>query len=570
MYQNYRISKRGLNNSPLPDYSTSDPQQKKLTFDQFKSSNPSSNLRYGNSKYSRVISPDHQRSIDSFDSKYRNKSFVHLDSTASKVNKLSLRSNRLKSLKFRQDLDRKYKVPNFIAASIIEIFVNTSKDPFALGLLIAPKLVMTSHPGIPNERFAQRCVFRFISDKSHFRPRTDKFFYSSLQYNLSVLAISRVRKETTTKQHPVRLEPAQVLKLGDILFCAESNCFRVQLSNLDSDNIGISSHFTPLTGSPIFSSSWNLIGIANTTSMTYKYTECITISNILQVLAYIRSRYNFAISPVEFEKTQDFKESKEMKWFEFSGEYVEVFNIEKNEWDYYRSQYEILWHCAFVSISDDETLMIGGLKKELAVDFVYKYNSSSNQVVALASMGVARAYSAAVFYDNLVFAIGGKYANTFCEKFLIEENRWEYIPPMLHERFEHSAIVLNHSIYVIGGEPRRFIGNSIEKFDILREMWEDVPTKLPFPISCPPICVIDSFSCGILGGRGSRIAVIMEVSKYHSNDVSFKQGAELSEEIESIYPAAYSKEQSKIFILNTAEGFARPLLYKVHSSYLPL
>lgn len=66
------------------------------------------------------------------------------------------------------------------------------------------------------------------------------------------------------------------------------------------------------------------------------------------------------------------------------------------------------------------------------------------------------------------------------------------------------------------------------------------------------------------------MAWIMEVSRYHSNDVSFKEGAELAEELESIYPAAYSQSQGKIFILNTAEGFARPILYKVHNSYLPL
>jgi hypothetical protein len=62
----------------------------------------------------------------------------------------------------------------------------------------------------------------------------------------------------------------------------------------------------------------------------------------------------------------------------------------------------------------------------------------------------------------------------------------------------------------------------------------------------------------------------MEVSKFQSNDVSIKEGADLSEEIESIYPAVFSKQQKKIYILNTAEGFDRPVLYKIHSSYLPL
>jgi len=62
----------------------------------------------------------------------------------------------------------------------------------------------------------------------------------------------------------------------------------------------------------------------------------------------------------------------------------------------------------------------------------------------------------------------------------------------------------------------------------------------------------------------------MEVSRFQSNDVSIKEGADLSEDIESVYPAVYSNSQKKIFILNTSEGFDRPVLYKIHSSYLPL
>ena len=571
MYSNYRLITRSSNKgSEIKLWNGSTRINKKsLAEDPYKSIRQTPDIRGSNFRNSE--SPSNVQSVKdmSIDKNSRNRSFVQLDTSAKKINKVNIRSGKLKSLAFRQDLDRKYKVPNFVSTTLIEIFVNTSKEPVGLGVLVASKLMMTSYIGMPNDRFATRCIFRFICDKAYYRPRVDKFFYSSVQYNISVVAISRVRKDTK-KQYPIRVDQVFDIKLGDILFCAENTCFRVQVSNLEQDSFGITSYFTPLTGCPIFTSSWNLVGICHTTSMTYKYTECTNLSNIFQILAYIRSIYNFEISPIKIERNLEYKETKDLKWFEFGGEYIEIFTLESSEWKYNRSDLEIMWQCAPVSINDEETFLVGGIKKELAVDEVYKYNSRTNEIYAKACMGVARSSCCAAFYDNLVFAIGGKYASTFCEKYIIEEDRWEYIPSMLHERYDFSAVVLNHTIYIIGGEPRRFIGDSIEKYDILREMWEEVPTRLPYPIACPPLCVIDNYTCGILGGRGSRLAMIMEVSRYQSNDVSIKEGAELSEEIESIYQAAYSRTQNKIFILNTAEGFARPILYKVHCSYLPL
>lgn len=521
-------------------------------------------------KYSRILSPDPKLKSDvSLDSKYRNKSFINLEPSTEKISKMKISSGKLKNLRTKQDMDRKYKIPNFVLHTIVEIFTTNSKAPIALGLHIASKLLITSYIGISSERVAMRCVFRFITDKSCYKPRVEKFFYASAQYNVTVVAMSRVRKDIKHKK-PIRLEPIQDLKLGESVFCAESTCFRGKVSNIEAESIGVTSHFTPLTGSPIFTSTWNLACICHTTSMTYKYTECTPLSQIFQILSYIRSRYNFLIRPIKFDDSVEYKETKDMKWFEFNGDYVEIFNIKSSEWTYHQSQFPILWQCAIVNITDDATLLIGGIRKELAMDEVYKYDSASKNMSALASMGVARSCCAAVFYDNCVFAIGGKYANTFCEKYLIDEDRWEYIPSMIHERYDLSAVVLNHSIYIIGGEPRKYVGSSIEKYDILREMWEVIPTKLPFPAACSPVCVIDQHCCGVLGGRGSKLAFIIEVSKYQSNDVSIKEGAQLAEELETVYSAVYSKIFNKIFIFNTAEGYARPILYKVHTSYLPL
>ena len=569
MYGSYRVSKRSINKpNDTKLWNVSTRVEKRIPENYIAALRQSPDLKKS-IQYSQKYSPEPRSFQDQLpESKLRNYSYNRIDSS-SKISKSSYVTNKLKSLAFKKDLDRKYKVPNFVAHAIAEIFTTTNKEPVGLGILVAEKLILTSYNAIPNERFAVRCIFRFINDKVYYKPKAEKFFYSSTQFNVSVSAVSRVRKEVAKKQ-PLRIEGNAEVKLGDVLFCAEATCFRAQVTNMDNDSYGVSSHFTPLSGSPIFNSSWNLVGLAHTTSMTYKYTECTNLESIFSILSYIRSRYNIDISQINLEKTQEIEPAKDLKWFEFNGEYVEVFDINSAEWTYNKTNWNVLWHCAPVAINDEETLLVGGIRRELAIDEVYKYNSRTNSVLQLMSMGVARAYCAAVFYDNLVFAIGGKFANTFCEKYFIEENRWEYIPSMLHERFDLSAVVLNHTIYVVGGEPRRFFGNLIEKFDILREIWEEVPTRLPFPIACSPICVIDNFACGILGGRGSRLAFIMEVSKFQSNDVSIKEGADLNEEIESIYPAVYSKTHKKIYILNTAEGFDRPVLYKIHSSYLPL
>jgi hypothetical protein len=573
MYSNYRISKRGTNNANSGKQWNGSTRISKLHInnDYFQPFRMSPEPRQMSKNFLRNASfePSEMHSSSFVEGRAQNRSFLQLESISAKSSKILANQGKIKSLGLRHDLERKYKVPNFVAHAISEIFVPNNKEPVGLAVLISGKLMLTSHQALPNERYAMRSVFRFIQDKTYYKPRADKFYYSSLQYNLAVIAVSRMRKDSE-KKSSIRLEQIPSLSIGDILFCAESLCFRVQVSLLEPDSYGITSHFTPLSGCPIFNSTWSLVGLAHTTSMTYKYTDCASLSSIFQVLGYIRSRYNFEIAPAQFDKTQDLPQIKQLKWFEFSGEYVEVFHVEKAQWDYKTVSFQIPWHCCPVSVGDEITLLLGGLRKELAVDEVYRYNSETNETHVLAHMGMARAFCAAVFYDNVVFAIGGKFASTFCEKYLIEEDRWEYIPSMLHERYDLSAVVLNHSVYVIGGEPVTFFGDMIEKYDILREMWEEVPTRLPFPVACPAICVVDKYACGVLGGRGSRAAFVVEVSRFQSNDVSIKEGGELNEEIESIYPAVYSKTQKKVFVLNTAEGFARPILYKVHSSYLPL
>ena len=257
MYGNYKSNFRAVKKLSEKSWNVSTrPENNLTTQDHYESFRQTPNLKLSKNRYARMNSPDPLKKAqdESFASKNRNKSHISLESSFKKANKLTIRSSRLKDLAQKQDLERKYKVPNFVSSTLIEIYSTTSKDPIAFGLLFAPKLLITSHLGIPNERLAMRCVFRFMFDKSYYKPRVDKFFYSSPQFNLTVLYISRVRKDTANKL-PIRIEKNYELKLGDIMFCAESTCFRVQITNIEPDSFGITSHFTPLTGCPVFTST---------------------------------------------------------------------------------------------------------------------------------------------------------------------------------------------------------------------------------------------------------------------------------------------------------------------------
>lgn len=184
------------------------------------------------------------------------------------------------------------------------------------------------------------------------------------------------------------------------------------------------------------------------------------------------------------------------------------------------------------------------------------------------SMGISRAACAVVCHDNYVYALSGRYASNFCERYHLIEKRWEFITSMTTERYDFSAIVIYNSIYAVGGEMIGQIGNSIEVYDILREIWTQLQIKLPYPVANPPLCHLFGSSFAILGGRSCKHAMIVEIDPRSGKSVAVREGALLAEEVETIYPVIYAPKQQKVFLFNISKGLERPLLYKIHESYL--
>ncbi len=97
----------------------------------------------------------------------------------------------------------------------------------------------------------------------------------------------------------------------------------------------------------------------------------------------------------------------------------------------------------------------------------------------------------------------------YCERFNIGTRKWETISQLNEPRYQALAFSVGECIYVAGGliydkNPRT---NSIEKYEIKTNKWEEIRLKLPVNIESPT-CVSKTFKdqsaeIYILGGRTS-------------------------------------------------------------------
>ncbi|CAG9322876.1 unnamed protein product [Blepharisma stoltei] len=492
------------------------------------------------------------------------------------------KSGRLKSLAFRKEIENEIGIPERISKLIIEIYSPNSleNEPTAIGLLIGSKIIITSHIAIPNETLAARYTFKFLKDENVYKSNIKKFFFTSPNDNLTVLAITPINQDLT-KRVPLSFESNLKELEGDPIYYVNQKAYQAFISSIDADIFGFTTQKSILTGTPVFTKKWQLLGISHTFTQIYKYTQAASLETVLKFLNRLKSHIPRDSLLGSIEKSVDFNGKefnqnnfKEMYWFEWLGNYIETYNVETGEWNYMQTslrnegRWHFLWDSRPVMLPNGSFYILGGMRNNLAVDEVVKFKPEKGELKRMQNMGVGRAACGTVFHEGFVYALSGKYANNFCERYSLSQKRWEFIPSMVHERFDFSAIVLFSSIYVVGGEPYSEVGNTIEVYDILREVWVILNIKLPFAVANSPLCHLFGSSFAILGGRGCRNVIMVEIDNLYSKSVSIREGAALSEEVETIYPVIYAAEQQKVFLFNITEGFERPLLYKIHESYL--
>jgi hypothetical protein len=95
---------------------------------------------------------------------------------------------------------------------------------------------------------------------------------------------------------------------------------------------------------------------------------------------------------------------------------------------------------------------------------------------------------AAVYHTPHLYLLGGMedIITSGCERYVCPENRWEALPPLPTACSESSGVVVENSLYALGGEQHFESLDLVQKLTLESLTWEVMQLRLPFACSCIP------------------------------------------------------------------------------------
>jgi hypothetical protein len=108
-----------------------------------------------------------------------------------------------------------------------------------------------------------------------------------------------------------------------------------------------------------------------------------------------------------------------------------------------------------------------------------------------APMLSSRREHAAVYHSQHLYVLGGRSGNRIsrkCERYVFVENRWKALPPLPRACRSMSGVVLESSLYALGGKDKSYLDlDLVQKFSLDSLTWELMPLRLPhedYNITC--------------------------------------------------------------------------------------
>jgi hypothetical protein len=89
---------------------------------------------------------------------------------------------------------------------------------------------------------------------------------------------------------------------------------------------------------------------------------------------------------------------------------------------------------------------------------------------------------AAVCHTPHLYVLGGWSGSRSlkdCERYVCAENRWEALPPLPRACINSSGVVVENSLYALGGRTAGFDLDWVQKLSLESLTWELMPFKLP-------------------------------------------------------------------------------------------
>jgi len=221
---------------------------------------------------------------------------------------------------------------------------------------------------------------------------------------------------------------------------------------------------------------------------------------------------------------------------------VLMYNIDKDEWKLthlpFGQSYEFNYYSSAVTLPNGSILITGGgISNAVYQAFIVSSQNSNRlsvELVPKTPMNQTRKEHASVLLQNSVYVLGGYDGtlNSFlnsCERYDLETDEWKPVAPMWIAKCAFGATtVANRYIFAVGGYDGHERLNTIEKYDSKLDKWVLLDVQLKQPLSNSACFAYSDNSIVILGG-GYNIGFCLEVNLLDINTNEWKQLAPMND-----------------------------------------
>jgi hypothetical protein len=120
-------------------------------------------------------------------------------------------------------------------------------------------------------------------------------------------------------------------------------------------------------------------------------------------------------------------------------------------------------------------------------------------------MFTPRYLHAAVYHTPHLYILGGSNDSYLseCERYVCAENQWEALPPLPRACSLTSGVVLENSLYALGGSSSFSWLNLVQKLSLESLTWEFIKFRLPITGSVSPVSRLETLKCTLWSTRPS-------------------------------------------------------------------
>jgi hypothetical protein len=145
--------------------------------------------------------------------------------------------------------------------------------------------------------------------------------------------------------------------------------------------------------------------------------------------------------------------------------------------------------CCWSEVPGGRLLITGGHEDFESVREVVRIDVGTFEVSPQPHMLTPRSHHAAVYHTPHLYVLGGHNNGSClreCERYVCEENRWEALPPLPRACKWTSGVVVETSLYALGGAAGGLWLDLVQKLSLESLTWELMQFRLPYEACAIP------------------------------------------------------------------------------------